>query len=71
MWGLLAGSHGSEPALRQRRQGRMAMVFLAIIIFCGATLILVDPPVFGPIIGAFVVLSILGALGQGRGAFRH
>ncbi len=71
MWGFLAGLHGSESARAQRRPERMAMMFWAFIIFCGATLIFVDPPVFGPIIAAFVVLSILGAFGQGRGALRH
>lgn len=69
MWGFLAGWHESQSVVRQcRRPGLIELIFWAFVGICAAiTFILVYPPVFGPLIGAFVVLSVLGALGQRRG----
>ena len=69
MWGFLAGWHESQSVdPESRRPGTMEMVFWAVVGICAAiAFILVYPPVFGPLIGALFVLSVLGALGQRRG----
>ena len=69
-WGFLAGWITQTDTLgTQRRPGQLEITLWAFVGLCVAiSLILMCPPVFGPMIGASLVLSLLGALSHWRGA---